>query len=89
MQGSPVSPSNSRTMTRREMLLLAGTAAAGLSLWPAPVFSASTKMKKVLFFSKSSGYEHSVIKRKGTELSFAEKILADIVQGRKLLPIFQ
>jgi len=35
------------------------------------------KTKKVLFFSKSSDYEHPVIKRSGNELSFAEKILAE------------
>lgn len=40
--------------------------------------NARVKTKKVLFFSKSSGYEHSVIKRHGAELSFAEKILADL-----------
>jgi hypothetical protein len=67
-------------MSRREMILRAGTAVAGLSLagcaWPRP--DAKAKTKRVLFFSKSSGYEHSVIKRNGNELSFAEKILADL-----------
>ena len=31
--------------------------------------------KKILFFTKSSGFEHSVIARKGEELGHAEKIL--------------
>ena len=34
--------------------------------------------KKVLFFSKSSGFEHSAIKRKGDQPSFAEQILAEL-----------
>jgi type 1 glutamine amidotransferase len=37
--------------------------------------------KKILFFTKSSGFEHSVIHRKGGELSHAEKILTEI--GKK------
>lgn len=53
--------------------------AVGISLL---VFSAenafAAKQKRVLFFSKSSGFEHSVIKRNGDELSFAEKILQEI-----------
>ncbi|MEI9963302.1 MAG: ThuA domain-containing protein [Limisphaerales bacterium] len=71
---------DSRLMNRREMILRTGAAVAGLSLtgcaWPRS--KAGAKIKKVLFFSKSSGYEHSVIKRNGNELSFAEKILADL-----------
>jgi type 1 glutamine amidotransferase len=34
--------------------------------------------KKVLFFTKSSGFPHSVVKRDGDELSHAEKILIKI-----------
>lgn len=40
--------------------------------------SAAPKLKRILFFSKSSGYEHSVIKRNGDELSYAEKILKEL-----------
>ncbi len=39
-----------------------------------PVFAA----RKILFFTKSSGYEHAVIKRTDGKPSFAEKILAEI-----------
>ncbi|HSY74948.1 MAG TPA: ThuA domain-containing protein [Dongiaceae bacterium] len=67
-------------MTRREMIRRTSMVAAGVGLagyvWP--LNAASAKTKKVLFFSKSSGYEHSVIKRNRTELSFAEKILAGL-----------
>jgi type 1 glutamine amidotransferase len=37
--------------------------------------------KKILFFSKSSAFEHSVIKKSGDELSHAEKILQEL--GKK------
>ncbi|MDB6019478.1 MAG: hypothetical protein JWR19_3967 [Pedosphaera sp.] len=67
-------------MNRREMILRTGAAACGLGLTGYCNFALAdqTKPKKVLFFSKSSGFEHSVIKRRGTELSFAEQILADL-----------
>ncbi len=48
-------------------LLLAGTLAA--TAQPA---------KKVLFFSKSSGFEHSAIKRAEGEMSAAEKVLKEL-----------
>jgi type 1 glutamine amidotransferase len=40
-------------------------------------FAAATP-KRILFFSKSSGFEHSTIKRKDDEPSFAEKVLKEI-----------
>lgn len=40
--------------------------------------TASAANKKILFFSKSSGYEHSVISWKNGQPSFAEKILTDL-----------
>ena len=61
------------------MLVRTGAAALGISLAGLDVAApAQAKMRKVLCFSKSSGFEHSVIKRKGDELSFAEKILAEL-----------
>ncbi len=39
---------------------------------------AAEKPKRILFFSKSSVFEHSVIKRNGEELSHAEKVLKDL-----------
>jgi len=62
------------------MILRTGAAALGLGLTGYSFSSraAQTGSKKVLFFSKSSGYEHSVIKRNGNELSFAEKILQEL-----------
>jgi type 1 glutamine amidotransferase len=61
------------------MIFRTGATALGLGLagWHLNAH-AEPKPKKVLFFSKSSGFEHSVIKRKGNEPSFAENILAGL-----------
>ncbi len=49
------------------------------ALLPAPPLAwAEEAPKKILFFSKSSGYEHDMIKRQNGELSKAEKILAEL-----------
>jgi type 1 glutamine amidotransferase len=71
-----VSFARSELLGRRQMLVRSAFAALGLGLagWPALTRAQAAK-RKVLFFSKSSGFEHSVIKRKGGELSFAELIL--------------
>jgi type 1 glutamine amidotransferase len=63
-------------MNRRRMLQATGAAL----LAPLAVRRgfAADEPKNVLFFTKSSGFEHSVIKRKGDELSHAEKILTEI-----------
>ena len=68
----------SHPMNRRRMLQATGAAL----LAPLAVRRAfAAEEKNVLFFTKSSGFEHSVIKRKGDELSHAEKILTEI--GKK------
>lgn len=38
------------------------------------------KSLRVLYLTKSSGFEHSVIKREGDKLSYSERILSEIVQ---------
>ena len=53
------------------------------ALWPGQSL-AKAKTKHVLFFSKSSGYEHSVIKKRGEELSHAEKILKEVGEGNNI-----
>lgn len=69
------------TLNRREMLKRAGLATLGLSLagmdniWAAPT---KGPKRKILFFSKSSGFEHSVIKRNNGNPSFAEQVLAEL-----------
>src|SRR5271168_519577 len=52
-------------MNRREMIRRSGAAALGLGLAGFPALKSladTSKPKKILFFSKSSGFEHSVIK---------------------------
>jgi uncharacterized protein len=65
-------------MNRREMILRAGAAALGLGLAGCSSMGDSAKTartKKVLFFSKSSAFEHSVIKTVDGKPSFAQNIL--------------
>ena len=50
-------------------------------LFLAAAFTAPAAPKKILFFTKSSGYEHEVISWKKGQPSFAEKVLLDL--GRK------
>jgi type 1 glutamine amidotransferase len=73
-------------MNRRTMILRTGAASLGLALTGIPqswITAASDKPKRrILFFSKSSGFEHSVIKRTGDKPSFAEQILSEL--GPKL-----
>src|ERR1700759_1656735 len=61
-------------MTRREMIFRTGAATLGLGLAGCAT-TASAKPKQVLFFSKSAGFEHSVIKTVNGQPSFAQKIL--------------
>ena len=61
-------------MERREML----KAAASTLSFVAPRAAA---MRKVLYFTRSAGFEHSVVQRQGAEFSHSERLLAEI--GRK------
>ena len=73
-------------MNRRDMLARSGAAVAGLGFLNFPFAWADDKdapKRKLLFFTKSSGFEHSAIKRKkgkdGTEeLSHAEKVVTEL-----------
>jgi type 1 glutamine amidotransferase len=77
---NPQASSDSNLINRREMIFRTGLAVMGLGLagCAGTGNDGGAKTKKVLFFSKSSDYQHSVIKRNGDELSFAEKILAGL-----------
>ena len=54
------------------------SAGGGLLLERALVALAKPTPRRVLFFTKSSGYQHSVIKRNNGGLGHAEKILTDL-----------
>jgi len=49
-----------------------------LSLVLASAFTASGAPKKILFFTKSSGFEHSAISWKDGRPSYAEKVLLQL-----------
>jgi uncharacterized protein len=65
-------------LTRRQMLFTTGAALLGPGATRGLFAAQKGGTKRVLFFTKSSGFQHSVITRKGDELSHAEKILTDI-----------
>lgn len=65
-------------MKRREMLIAAGVAVLGLSASCAFGQNATTKKKpKVLYFTRSAGFKHLPVVRKGKELSASEKLLME------------
>jgi uncharacterized protein len=68
---------------RREVLKMAGALTASMVSaafpWSLRAAETNSPRRKVLFFTKSSGYQHAVIKRnKEDELSYAEQILVDL-----------
>jgi len=62
-------------INRRELLIAAGAAALGVNALGRGRALAQGEGKKVLFFTKSSGFQHSVITRKDGQPAHAEKIL--------------
>ena len=72
-------------LNRRQMLLRTGAAAAtvGLSQFPFGWSArADGSQKRVLMFTRSQGFEHSVVKRKNGELSLAERVVTDLSKKR-------
>lgn len=68
-------------MRRRDFLLTSGAALLASSTFPLRwVPAADGKKQKVLYFTRSAGFEHSAVKRKGDELSFSEKVLTEMGQ---------
>ena len=68
-------------MRRRDFLLTTGAAALGLSAFPLRFArAASGKKRKILYFTRSAGFQHSAVKRTGDELSFSEKTLTEMGQ---------
>jgi type 1 glutamine amidotransferase len=66
------------TWNRRQWLLAAGAAMVGAERVGRSLAADDASPKKVLFFTKSSGFQHSVITRHGDKLSHAEQILSDL-----------
>jgi type 1 glutamine amidotransferase len=68
----------SRELTRRQWLLASGAAWLGTGSINSLLAQPKGGTKKVLFFTKSSGFQHPVIARKNDTLGLAERILTDI-----------
>jgi type 1 glutamine amidotransferase len=69
----------SQTFNRRQMLLASGAALLGAgTLARTTLAGPKAAAKKVLFFTKSSGFQHSVIARKNGELGLCERVLAQV-----------
>jgi type 1 glutamine amidotransferase len=73
---SLTSPHSASNWTRRSVLRFGSALLA--SPWLARLGAAEGARKKVLFFTKSAGFEHSVVKRKGDELAHAERVLVEL-----------
>src|SRR5574340_1834215 len=56
-------------MKRREMLKVTGAAVLGLSSFPLRwTAAAESRKQKVLYFTRSAGFEHGAVKREGDKL---------------------
>src|SRR5581483_11639700 len=79
---SAILPPMNHALNRRQMLLRTGAATLGLSLGltgsARGIDASKFPKRKILFFSKSSGFEHSMIKRSNGQPSPAEVILAEL-----------
>jgi type 1 glutamine amidotransferase len=70
--------SNPNPMNRRQLLSAAALAGAALTLGHAPrLFGQDQGRKKILFFTKSSGFPHPVVTRNGKEFAHAERLLKE------------
>lgn len=68
-------------INRRDLLRMLGVVATGLTVKGLSVpgtDATQVRPKKILMFTKSSGYEHSVIKRADGRLGLAEQIVTDL-----------
>lgn len=71
-------------MNRREVLVRSGAVALASNLFAFPLgwtAAADDRKKKVLMFTRSQGFQHSVVKRNGDKLSLAERIVIEM--GKK------
>lgn len=66
-------------MNRRRFLMSSAALGAGLAAFPVGWAGAEgAATRKILLFTKSSGFEHSTVKRKDGQLAFAEELLTDL-----------
>ncbi len=60
------------------MLLSSGAAIMSLSAAPLRKVVAQSNRPKVLYFTRSAGFEHSAVKRDGKKLSISERVLSEL-----------
>jgi hypothetical protein len=66
-------------MKRRDMLKASSAALVGLSAFPFGwAAAAEAKKQKVLYFTQSAGFQHSVVARTDGELAHSEKVLVEM-----------
>lgn len=76
---TPGSDGSKNRMNRRDMLAATGAAVLGASSFPLHwVAAADKKKQKVLYFSRSAGFEHDAVKRKDGKPSISERILTEL-----------
>ena len=67
-------------MNRRQLLISTVAAAAGLALRHSPfALAVDVKPRRVLFFCKSSNFEHAVIKERDGQPSFVSQVIHRIM----------
>jgi hypothetical protein len=59
------------------MLLATGAAALGFSAFPFGWAAGQERKWKILYFTRSAGFEHSAVYRDGGQLSFSEKVMVE------------
>lgn len=67
-------------MKRRQMLRSLGATLLGWPLAAQAVWAGKTPRRKILFFSRSVLFEHPVIRRQGSDLSFGERALVELAR---------
>ena len=66
------------TKSRRDLLKASAALAAASPFFSKTLSAARTQNRpKILFFTKSSGFEHSVVKREGESPAYAERVLKE------------
>ena len=66
-------------MKRREFLSSIGSLVVCSTAFPLQwARAASGKKQRVLYFTRSAGFEHSVVRRKGDQLAFSERVLTEM-----------
>jgi hypothetical protein len=66
-------------MKRRQLLIGAGVGLIGASAFPFGwTASAAEKKQRVLYFTRSNGFEHEAVKRKDGKLGYGEQALIDM-----------